>query len=308
MPVLADSENTDSIHVSGYSPQENEHTYVEENWIGPDFFAAMKIPLIGGREFNDADSAASRKVAIVNQTLARHYFPGKEAIGGHFTLNYAARKGHGDYEIVGVVQDSKNDTPRAPIQPFVYLPYAQLDTLGGATFYVRTEQEPQALGPVLTRAVARLDSSLPVFNMKTLVEQVNESMIVERVMATLTSCFAFLASLLAAIGLYGVMAYVVARRTREIGIRIALGASRAHIGGMVLRESALLAFWGVVIGLMLTLLVGRLVNSMLFGVSAANPLVLGLTAALLAGFALLAGGLPARAAAKVDPMTALRYE
>lgn len=308
VPIIDDNENSDGINVVGYVPHENEDTTVEENWVSPGYFSTMRIPLATGREFTEADKNGTPKVAIVNRTLARHYFVHTDPIGAHFTLHFAGRDDNSEIEIVGVVEDSKHDNARDRVRPFVYMPYGQLATFGNATFYVRTRQDPGNLAADLTRAVARLDPALPIFAMKTLVAQVNDSLLVERLLATLCICIAFLASLLSAIGLYGVMAYVVTRRTREIGIRIALGASRGAITGMVLRELSLMTVAGVAIGLVLTLTAGRLLNSMLFGVGASNPLVLVLASALLAVVALLAGSLPARTAARIEPMTALRCE
>ncbi|HLW52654.1 MAG TPA: ABC transporter permease [Candidatus Angelobacter sp.] len=308
VPILEDSENSDSINVSGYMPHENEDTYVEENWIGPGYFSTMKIPLIAGREFSGRDIGTSPKVAVVNQALVRHYFAHQDAIGAHFTLHYAGRSDHSEIEIVGVAADSKHDSVRDPVHPFVYMPYSQLATFGSATFYVRTRQAPENFGAAMTQAVAAIDPALPVFAVKTLREQVSDSLLVERLLAVLCVCAASLASLLAGIGLYGVMAYVVARRTREIGIRIALGASRTAITGMVMRELSQMAALGMSIGLVLTLIIGRLLNSLLFGVGAANPLVLALAAGFLATVALLAGSLPARTAARIEPIAALRCE
>src|SRR5215475_374212 len=308
VPIMDDNENSDAINIVGYVPHENEDTYVEENWVSPGYFATMKIPLLAGREFSEADKSGSPKVAIVNQRLVQRYFPHKDAIGAHFTLHYASRNNNSEIEIVGVVADSKHESVRDPIHPFVYMPYAQLATFGNATFYIRTRSEPENMGSSLSKAVAELDPALPVFALKTLVRQVNNSIMVERLLATLCISIASLASLLAGIGLYGVMAFVVARRTREIGSRIALGASRVAITGMVMRELSRMAVLGMAIGLGLTLVIGRLLNSMLFGVGGSNPIILVLAAAFLAAVALLAGSMPARTAARIEPMAALRCE
>lgn len=306
VPIFSNTDVSANVTIGGYTPQENEDMDVEENRVGANYFTTMAIPLLRGREFTDADTAASPKVAVINQTMAKRFFGINGAVGRVFTFGNG--NVHPDIEIVGVVADSKYSDVRNRPYPFAYLPYAQNKNLSEMTFYVRTAQDPTALTPMLTKTVANYDAGLPVYNLKTLADQVQETVFADRLLASLSACLGVLAAFLAAIGLYGVMAYVVARRTREIGVRIALGATRGNISWLILREVALVAGIGLAIGLPLSFLAGRLIQSLLFGINAGNPLVLAFTAALLVTVALLAGGLPARKAASVDPMVALRYQ
>jgi putative ABC transport system permease protein len=304
--VLANSSSGGDITVEGYTPSGDEDTHTAENWVGPDYFATMKIPLLAGREFREADTATGPKVAIINEKMARRYFAHRDPLGKRLIF----RTGNvvPDIEIVGVVRDSKNNNSRSEITPFVYLPYTQEPKLGHGTIYVRTSHEPLAMSKALLAAVAGVDSSLPVFHLMTLNEQVNSTNFGERIVAILSSCMGILAALLAAMGLYGVMAYMVARRTREIGIRMALGASRESVAWMILAEVMRLASTGLAIGIVFALIAGHFAESELYGVKGYSPLVLGVTALVLAIVAVLAGSLPARRAARVQPMIALRYE
>ncbi len=307
IPILTDSDAGANITVEGYVPQENEDMHILKNWVGPNYFSTMGTPLLAGREFSQTDSAGSPKVAIINEAFARRYFAGRNPVGLHFAFGGGADV-HLDVEIVGLVRNSKHDDVREEIRPFSYVPYAQDPALGNATFYVRTSQDPASTAATLRRAVQGYDTNLPVYNLKTLAEQADESMYTDRLVTFLSLCLALLASLLAAVGLYGVMAYVVAHRTREIGIRMALGATQQNVSWLILREVVRMTAMGLVIGLAAAFGVGRLIESMLFGVKAGDPLVFVLAAALLAAVSLLAGFLPARKAAGVDPMVALRYE
>ncbi len=307
IPILADSNSDSNITVEGYTPKGKENLEVGENWVGPDYFSTMSIPLLSGREFNSGDAISAKKVAIINATFARLYFAGRSPIGSHFAFG-SGDKTHPDIEIVGVVRDSKYADVRDKPIAFAYLPYAQDKKVGSATVYVRTEQSPAQLAGALRQTVAGIDPNLPVYGLKTLVEQLNETMFSDRFVTALSLAMGLLAALLAAVGLYGVMAYVVARRTREIGIRMALGATREGIGWLVLREVFRMTIAGVIIGLPAAFGVGWLVQSLLFGVKASDPLVFALTVILLITVTLLASSLPARKAARVDPMVALRYE
>jgi predicted permease len=305
--ILADSEEGGNITVEGYVPHGDEDVEAGRNWVAPNYFSTMKIPLLAGREFRESDASGSPQVAIINEKLARHYFAGRNPLGQHFFPG-AGPNAKPNIEIVGVVRDSKHNNSRDEISTFVYMAYIQRPTLGHATFYVRTNQDPLLTANLLRKTVASIDPNLPVFNLMTLSEQVNDTNFSDRVMAFLSMCMGGLAALLAAMGLYGVMAYTVARRTREIGIRMALGASRESVAWMILREVMTLTFIGLSIGLVGALIAGHFAESQLFGVKGYNPLILGATALLLIAVAALAGSLPARRAARVQPMIALRYE
>jgi predicted permease len=307
IPVLADSENSSNISAEGYTPSESENTDVGENFVGPDYFSTMNIALIKGREFREADSAMSPKVAIVNQKFAERFFAGRDPLGKRIMFGVSNTR-KPDIEIVGVVQNSRHSNPRQALAPFLYTPYSQFPRLGHATFYVRSSQDPLSLSNSIRASVASLDQSLPVYNLMTLNERRDESVFADRLMAMLCVALGSLAALLAALGLYGVMAYIVARRTREIGIRMALGATRSGVAWLVLKEVLQMSAIGLVAGLAGAAITGHLAQSLLFGVSGANPLVLGITAGFLIAIAVLAGSFPARRAAGVQPMVALRYE
>jgi putative ABC transport system permease protein len=302
-PILTDTNAGSNATIDGYQAQENEDMEVRYNRIGPDYFATMGIPLIGGREFIVADTSGSPKVAIINETMARRFFANRNPIGSHFALGSVDR-----VEIVGVVNDSKHATVREEKRPFAYFPYAQKKDLGRITFYARTEQDAASVTPSMQREVARRDNNLPIYDLKTLRQQTDESLFNDRFLTFLSICFGSLAAALAAVGLYGVMAYTVTRRIREIGIRIALGATQARVAWLVLREVSLLAGAGLLAGVPLAFALGRAAESLLFGVKAGDPAVFAAACLLLALVALLGGYLPARRAAKVDPMVALRRE
>jgi putative ABC transport system permease protein len=297
-----------NITPEGYTGNPNDNMDVFADGISPDFFSATGTPLIAGREFTDADTATSHKVVIINQALARKFFAGKNPIGMHI----ARGGGQGvvpDMEIVGIVADSKWDSPRSDATiPFVYMPYAQDRDTGELNFYVRTERDPAQMAAEVRGVMQQLDANLPVNNLKTLAAQVDQSMFSDEVVAVLSISLALLAALLAALGLYGVLAYVVARRTREIGIRMALGGQRADILKIVLGQGAWLTAIGGAIGIAAALGLTQLASSLLFGVSAQDPLTFVGVAVLLALVAGAACYLPARRAMRVDPMVALRYE
>ncbi len=307
VPLLAQSGAGMNITAEGYAAKEDEDTDVAANWVGPNYFATLGIPLLSGREFRESDAARSPKVALINEVLAQHFFAGRNPIG--MRIAFGAGNGvHPDIEIVGVVKNSKHMDVRSEIRPFLYIPYAQMADLGDLTFYVRTAADPLAMAGTLRKTVESFDPSLPVFQMKTLSEQVDEIVFSDRLLTLFSLCLALLASLLAAVGLYGVMAYVVARRTREIGIRMALGATQKNVSWLVLREVVRMSAAGLAVGLVAAYAVGRLIESQLFGVKASSPVVFLAAASVLAGVALLAGWLPAHQAASVDPMIALRHE
>jgi predicted permease len=307
IPMLADSNSSSNITVPGYNPQEDEDMDVDQNWVGPNFLATMGIPLLNGREFSEADTSTSPKVAIVNEAMARRFFVGRNPMGLHFGFG-GGKDVKLDTEIVGIVKNSKNTDAKAMARPFVFLPYAQSEHAGNATFYVRTNQDPASLTVTARNLIQAMDSNLPVYGVKTLTTQLDELLFTDRLVTVFSLGLGLLASLLAAVGLYGVMAYAVARRTREIGIRMALGATQQNVAWMILREIIGMLAAGLGIGLIVAYGIGRVVESLLFGVKAGDPIVFVIAAGLLVAVALLAGWLPSRKAANVDPMVALRYE
>jgi putative ABC transport system permease protein len=307
IPIFADDTASFNITPQGYAMKPDEDTNVNNDYVGPNYFSTMGIPLIAGREFTQADGATSPKVCIINEKLAQRFFAGRNPIGLHIARG-AGNKVTPDIEIVGVVANSKWDGARSDIVPFMYMPYSQNAHLGALTFYVRTEREPAAMAASLHSVVARLDPNLPINNMRTLAAQVSDSMFNDKLVATLSVSLALLAALMAALGLYGVLAYVVARRTREIGIRMALGGQRADILRLIIGEGARLTIIGGAIGIIVALSATRWVASLLYGVTARDPLTFAGVIVLLAIVSGAACYLPARRAMRVDPMVALRYE
>jgi putative ABC transport system permease protein len=272
------------------------------------YFSTLRVPLVSGREFTDADAAASPKVAVASEAMVKRFFPGRNPIGMHFA--FGGGKTVKPYiEIVGVVKDVKQDHVKSiTLNPYVYIPYSQRPKLSGMTFYVSTVQDPLLLAPELQNQTRRLDANLPVYDVKTLERVVEEDLFSARMVAVLSASFAGLAALLAALGIYGVLAYLVLQRTREIGIRMALGAEAGDVRALVVKEVASMMLAGVAVGLPLAYGTARLSESLLFGVHAGDPLAYMLGVGLIAVVALAACYIPARRATRVDPLVALRYE
>jgi len=294
-----------TVKVDGYQSKEDEDMNPSVDGIGPRYFATMGVPLVAGREFTPADAQGAPKVAIINETMAQYFFRDTNPVGRRFGFGRGKAT---DVEIVGVVKDARtaqlNEKPRR----FVYIPYKQNEDVTQLTFIVRASGDAAAAASAVRQAMQRLDPNLPIFDMKPMTAQVSESLYVERMVAALSVSFGALATLLAAIGLYGVMSYAVARRTREIGIRMALGAERGGVMWIVLKEVVILALAGVGIGLAGAFFLGRQVESQLFGLSPQDPATLAAAVAILLGVALVAGLVPARRATAIDPLVALRTD
>jgi predicted permease len=281
-------------------------SYARRNRIGPDYFVTLGIPLRLGRSIQWTDDARAPKVAVVNETFANRFFP-QGAIGGRFRFGGGAND-KPDIEIVGVVADSIGSSVDEKPVPYAFMSYMQYPDLSRLTFYVRTQQAPESLGPAVREAVRRIDPQLPVDDVKTLESQLDESLTTERITMLLSASFAILATLLAAIGIYGVLAFAVAQRRQEIGVRMALGADPGKVRAMILGEVGRFLLIGGLVGLPAAYALARVIQSILFGVGAANWRVFLAGVAVLCGVALLAGYLPARRASRVDPLDALRSE
>jgi putative ABC transport system permease protein len=308
LPISADDVKT-SYAVEGPTIKPSELPVTALHIVDDNYFHALGIPLLAGREFDSHDDAPNAApVVVISQRLAAQSFPGENPIGKW--IKPGISMGSGDVPtrvVVGVVGDVKAEGLSAPVAPETYIPYAQLP-FAPMSVVVRSAGDPQALVPALTKEVQSVDKDLPLLHVKTLDEYVGDSIADTRFQTILLGSFGVLAFVLTALGLYGVISYTVVHRTREMGVRLALGANRDAILAMIVKSGVLLAGAGIVIGLVAALLLTRLIASLLYGVSPSDPLTFfGVPIALIT-MAAIASYLPARRAAKVDPMVALRYE
>lgn len=305
-PLLADSGDRNCVRPAGEPSGSEERDSPWTNQVGAGFFETLRIPIVLGRGFTARDNQRAPKVAIVNEQFAKEAFPGASPIGK--TLVDCEAGTHPTIEIVGVSADAKYSSIRDSVPPTIYFPYLQTDEAQRMTFELKTAASTPSMTSDIREAVRAIDKDLPLLEVRTQTQQIEATLSQERVFATLTTGFGALALILASIGIYGVMAYTVSRRTNEIGIRMALGARSGAVLGMVLRETMLLAAIGVVAGLAGAAALTRLAATMLFGLKPIDPLTFGGAAVLLIGIALAAGFTPAQRAARVDPMNALRHE
>lgn len=294
-----------NVHVPGYTPKANEPR--ESPWVGfisSGYFATMNTPLLAGRDIDEHDVNSQRDVIIVNETFARHYFEGEHPVG----RRVGTAAGVYNLEIIGVVKDSKYTGLRESAIRMIYVPYRPGPWAGQMVVHLRTTGNPVAVASALREKVRELDKNAPVFNVHTVQDDLDRSLLRERLVGTITGLFGTLALVLAAIGLYGMMAYGVSRRTREFGIRMAIGANAGSIVGLVLREAIWLVIAGVGVGLAAAWALGRIVKSMLFGIEPSDPVSAAIAVVALAAAALVAAWIPARRASRVDPTRALRYQ
>lgn len=303
--VLSGDQAMMTVNVEGYTAKEGENMNPVVNAVSPGHFRTLGIPLIAGRDFNERDVLGAPKVAVVNEAFASYFFKGQNPIGKRYG---SKRQDTPDIEIVGVVRDGRTANLREEVKRAAYTPYMQDDAVSEVTAYIRTVGDPAQVEGMLQREVQKLDPHLPVYGIKTVDAQLDELLFAERLIAMLSMFFGGLATLLAAIGLYGVMAFTVARRTREIGIRMALGAEQSGVVRLVLQEVMWMTGIGICIGLPLSLALGRLVESQLFGVHSWDPLTMTGATLILLLTSLAAGAVPATRATRIDPMVALRYE
>jgi predicted permease len=305
VPVLAGSNWGNSVLVEGFPAGPDTDTHSNFNRIGPGYFKTLGVPLLAGREFTRADGGTSALVAIVNEQFTKKFNLGRDAVGKH--LQDGGRESP-QIEIVGVVANAKYSEVKDAPPPQYFVPYRQGQTLGFLNFYVRTSMPPDRLLATIPQVVKRIDPNLPVEELRTMEQQVRQNVFLDRLLTVLSASFAGLATLLAAVGLYGVLAYTVAQRTREIGLRMALGAAPERVRRMILRQMGLMTFVGSSVGLVMAALAGRSAESLLFEIKGFDPLVFAVSAVLLAFIAIGAAFVPAVRASRVDPMTALRYE
>jgi len=304
MALLAGDEWDSTMSVEGHKSKDGEDMQAFMNAVSPGYFDVLGTPVQEGRDFDRRDVHDESRVAIVNASFAKHFFGKANPIGRHI--------GWGDgpgtklnIEIVGVVGDTLYEGPREGVHRQVFIPAWGNN---GAVYYVRAGTGSQAVFGGVRQAVKRLDSSMPVFGLKTLEGQLDETLLTDRLIALLSAGFGILATLLAAIGLYGVLAFVVSRRTKELGLRMALGAQSGTVIWLVMRDVLLLLAVGLAIGVPAAIGLGRLVTTQLYGVNANNPVIAGATLVLLGAVAALAGFIPAWRASRIDPIRALHYE
>jgi predicted permease len=307
VPVLSGGEWDSTMSVEGHKNQDNEDNQAFMNGLSSDYWKTMGVPLVEGRDFNDHDAGKKITVAIVNRKFATHFFGDKSPLGRHVGFGDGP-KSKLNMEIVGVTEDSLYEGPREGVHRQVFVPFAQSDFPAGVAFYVRTSMDSKSMFSALRRKVQELDGGMPVYEMKTLEGQLDETLSTERLIAVLSAAFGLLATVLAALGLYGVMAFMVARRTKEIGLRMALGAPQAQVVWMVMRETLLLVAAGLAIGIPAALLASKYVSTQLFGVKGTDVASAAVALVILAVVAAGAGYLPARRASTIDPIQALRYE
>jgi predicted permease len=306
VPALGGSNWGSSVSVEGFKAGPDTDTHSNYNEIGPGYFRTMGIRLLAGREFTRSDNLGGPKVAVINEAFAKKFNLGTNAVGKR--MGTGGPNDKLDTEIVGMVKDAKYSEVKDATPPLFFRPYRQSERVGAITFYVRTSGAPEQIIQTIQRLVANVDSNLPVENLRTMEQQVRDNVFLDRMISTMSAGFAVLATLLAAVGLYGVLAYTVAQRTREIGLRMALGAAPNRVRLMVLRQVGLMTVIGGVVGLIGAVWAGRAAKSILYQMEGYDPLVLAGSVVLLALVALGAGFIPAHRASRIDPMLALRYE
>jgi predicted permease len=307
-PDLSGDDEDGDMAIAGYEQHEGEDLNVEQPWVTPTYFSTMQVPVLAGRPFNDEDTIGRRSVAMVNASFAKHFFRTPQDAIGRMIGADADAKTKFDIEIVGVVGDTKHANLRDPAKRTVYRPLLQHPQMNSVTYLVRTWEDPKTAEASLRSAMQLLDSRLALSHLQTEDDQIASDLSTERLFALLSVSFGIVAVLVAAIGLYGVLAYSTAQRTREIGIRMAMGAQRSSVVQMVVQDVLWICGVSVLVTLPLASLLGRLLQQQLYGIGAGDPLTLFGGTMLVAAVALLSAMIPARRAASVEPMQALRTE
>jgi predicted permease len=306
--LFSGSESANTIKVPGYVAKNDADLDTAFDEVGPGYFSAVGIPLLLGRDVGLQDTDAAPKVAVINESMAKFYFGSGNPIGRKFTIDDPDVQGQ-EMEIVGVARDARDHELKGEVRRRFYVPAVQSRrTVPGIIFEIRTVGNPAAAAEAARKEIKSMAENVPIYDVRTLNSLTERSIEDEILIARLSSFFAGLALLLASIGLYGILSYSVAGRTREIGVRIALGAQRGNVLGMVLQEAGKLVLWGVIFGVPAALLAGRLCATMLYGLKSTDPISMLLVIGLLLAVALLASYIPARRATRVDPMVALRVE
>jgi predicted permease len=304
---LADNEHQGNVTVEGYNAPPDDDYDVEVPTVNPGFFHALEIPILAGRSFNEDDDATHPLVVMVNETFVKHFFSSPAAAIGRRVAN-GAGKGLTFMTIVGVARDARHQNLRQPAVPTLFSPLRQTKDASQLYLYLRTAMAPEQSFAVVRQAMKQIDPGLAVDAIRTMDDQIDTTLTNERMIELLAISFGLLATMLAGVGLYGVLAYSTTQRTREIGIRIALGSSRLGVSRLVLADVLRLVGIGIVVAIPCSVLLARFLRSQLFGVSAADPLTLSAVVLLIALVALVAAIVPAHRASSVDPTTALRTE
>jgi predicted permease len=306
VPLVASVVARSLVTISGFEDAAGLDRAIAFNEVGLGFFRVLSLPLLAGRVFTDADTQGAPRVAVVNDAFLRKFGLTLDAIGTRFGTGEGASGN--EIEIVGVVADAKYSSVREDAPPQYFLPRSQSDGIGTLFFYVQSRLDAEDLVETIRPVVASVDPNLPVADLMTMRESVRGSLFFDRLLAILSGSFAVLATLLAAVGLFGVLAYMVALRTRELGLRLALGATPDQLRAMVLKHVALLGSIGLPLGLGVALMLGRVAEGVLYGLSGNDPMVFAAAVAVVAAVGLAAGYLPAQRASRVAPMEALRFE
>jgi predicted permease len=304
VPILSGDEWDSSMSVEGHKVADGEDMQAFMNALSPGYFETMKIPFIEGRDFTSLEAKEDATVAIINKAFADHFFPGHSALGKHIGFGTGPQSKL-NIEIVGIVADSLYEGPREGVHRQVFIPkYGN----NSAVFYVRMHTASSAAYSIIRNEVRTLNPAMPVYAMKTVEAQLDETLLTDRLIALLSAGFGLLATVLASIGLYGVMAFVVARRRKELGIRLALGAQPSGVVWLVMREVMILLAIGLAVGVPAALALGRYVSGQLYGIKANDPWMATGTLVLLTIVSAAAGLIPATRASRIDPILALRYE
>ena len=305
VPLLGGSDWGNRVRVQGFEAGPDTDSGSRFNEVGPGYVQTLGMTVLAGREFTTADTLTTPKVAIVNEVFAKKFNLGQDPVGKHMGADQGEAL---DIEIVGLVKNAKYSDVKSEIPPLFFRPYKQDDKIADIHFYVRTATDPDEFLTNIPKVITAIDPNLPVEDLRTLPQQMRENVFLDRFISVMSTAFAVLATILAAVGLYGVLAYTVTQRTREIGLRMALGAAPGRVRGMVLRQVGMMTLAGGAIGLAAAIGIGRLAASLLYNLRGYDPGVLVASAVALGIVALAAGFVPALRASRIDPIRALRYE